>query len=86
MSRIEKLNQLRSHPMIGKDFKRLSEKALREVETFIRAREHMDDGQFMHDANRFQLGEPKDMKVYSIQWSLITQTVDTTKNIRRRKN
>jgi hypothetical protein len=84
MSRIEKLNQLRSHPMIGKDFKRISKEALEEVEAFILARENMSDDEFMHDANRFKLGQEKG-KFHTIQWSLLIQTVDTTKNLKRRQ-
>lgn len=85
MTRLQRLNTLKDHPMLGKDFKRLSMAQLIEIEIFITDREHLNDDDFMHDANRFKMDDAdRNMKVYAIQWALITATVDTVSNLKRR--
>lgn len=87
MTRLQRLYALKNHPMLGKDFARLSMFQLTEVEVFISDREHLTDDEFMHEANRFKMDQAgRDMKVYSIQWSLITSCVDTVSNLKNRRN
>lgn len=84
MTRIERFQSFQSHPMHGRDIRRLSKLELKIVEEFLEALSESTDDEFMLAANRFQLDMPKS-KNYSIMWSLLIQTVDTVGNIRRRK-
>lgn len=73
MSRLENFRKLREHPMIGKDFKKLSQAELTICEIFIQEREGMTNDQFMHDANRWYLDQPKP-KNYDYMWGLVIQS------------
>lgn len=84
MTRIERLNSLKSHPALAKDFKRLTRAELIEVEDFVRKTESLNDGDFMLSANRFKLDQPK-TKGFTIQWSLLIQCVDTVSNLRKKR-
>lgn len=85
MTRLKRLNALKDHAMLGKDFKRLTAGQLAEIVVFIANREHLSDDDFMHDANRFKMDDAdRNMKVYAIQWALITATVDTVSNLKKR--
>lgn len=85
MSRESKLEQLRNHAMFGGYFKKMKKADLDDVFTFVREREHLPDNDFLHEANRFKMDQPKNLKVYSMQWALITQTCDTGSMLRKRR-
>lgn len=86
MSRFQKLQSFRTHPMFGSYFKRLSKTDLEEVEQFVREREHLSTHQYALEANRFKLDQPKNMKVYSLQWALISQANECLTTLKRRNS
>ena len=84
-TRLTKLNELRTHPILGAYFLKLSKAATEEIEQFVRDNESKTDSEFVEAVNRFKLDQPRNAKIYSMQWALLIQSVDTVSNLRRRK-
>lgn len=73
MGRLEAFEKLKSHPMIGKDFKKLKKADIEECIRFIQEHDHLDKNEFAIQVNRWKLDEPK-QKRHSYMWGIVLQS------------
>lgn len=72
MSRLETLENLKSHPMLGKLFKKLNKAEYTELVEFISERETLSNDQYASDVNRWYLGKTAP-KHFNDMWALALQ-------------
>ena len=71
--RIQNLEKLKTHPMLGKLFKKLTKSEYAEVVAFINDNAHLDDNEFAFKANRWYLGVKPSPKHLTDMWAIVTQ-------------
>lgn len=70
--RIQNFNNMKSHPMLGKLFKKLTKSELEQLETFIKENDHLDVNQYAFVCNRWMLDKPKPRR-FTDMWSIALQ-------------
>ena len=75
MDRINKFKKLKEHPMMGKDFKKLSSAEYMECITFLTFTDSLNRNEYCSRVNRWKLDQPNERtKNHTIMWSLLIQS------------
>lgn len=75
MSRLKNFEKLMDHPMLGKDFKRLSTQEVGECLNFITETDSLDKNAYCEKVNRWKLDRPDlRTKNHTIMWALLLQS------------
>ncbi len=82
MSRLKELENLKTHPMLGKLFKKLTKAEYNELVEFISSRESLTKDQYASDVNRWYLGKTPP-KHFNDMWALALQCNPFTPKERR---
>lgn len=72
MSRLEKFKKLKTHPYLGKDFKKLKESEYNECIGFLESTEGYPRDVYVIALNRWKLDEVRS-KNHTVMWSLLTE-------------
>jgi hypothetical protein len=82
-SRIARFHALSMHPMLGRDFKKLSLAEISECQSLMIELEDLSDDDFLLRINRWKLDQPeKRSPRHGIQWGLMAQSIETKCNRR----
>ena len=75
MSRLNNFYKLESHPMLGKDFKKLSKMELADCLSFLKETESLGKNDYCEKVNRWKLDRPDlRTKNHTIMWALLLQS------------
>lgn len=81
--RTSRFNNLALHPMLGRDFKKLTLSEVLECHALLESLSDLDDQSFLLRLNRWKMDQPeKRSKRHAIQWGLLSQSVETQCNRR----
>lgn len=72
MDRMQSLEEMKKHMILGKLFKKLSQKEYALCIEFIKENDHLDKFAFIAKANRWFLDQPKPTHL-SDMWAIVTQ-------------
>lgn len=70
--RIQNFNQMKSHAVLGKLFKKLTKDELKQTENFILENDHLDKNEYAIKCNRWFL-DKKAPKHHSDMWAIVLQ-------------
>ena len=82
-NRMHRFNELSKHPMLGKDFKKLTLSEVLECHALIKNLSDLSDDDFLLKINRWKMDQPeKRSPRHGIQWGLMAQSIETKCNRR----
>lgn len=77
MDRLQRFNQLKEHPWIGREYARLKPEELDFCRAFINLQQDLSDDEFAFFVNRLGLaGELRGFKNPSLIWALLSQSIE----------
>lgn len=75
MTRLQKMNKLKTHPMLKNLFRRLTQEDLKRVEAFVIEHDALNNNDYISKVNRWMLDENPKPKHYSDMWAIVLQSV-----------
>ena len=76
MKRIDRFNELQNHPMLKKEFKRLTKTEFNFCVEYLRATENLDDNSYAEKTNRIGIETKLEFKNKVTIWSILSQCIE----------